>query len=128
MLILLTFFVENYISQNLKALRRIFNISQDKLAENINNKRHNIAAWEDGRAHPGITDLLKLSNFFNIDLNILLSEQIDDNYFNRAEEPPPAIPVLDLKTCISMLQYLESELKAKNEIIKSLIDLLKNKE
>jgi DNA-binding XRE family transcriptional regulator len=117
----------NYIAQNLKVLRKQFSLSQEGLAEHIGNKRHNISAWEDGRAQPSIEDLIRIANYFNIGLNDLLRTEIDANFFITAKEMPPVYEAVDHKTCISLIQYLESELKSKNEIIKSLIDLLKSK-
>lgn len=116
----------NYISQNIKLLRKQFNLTQDELAVQIDNKRHNIAAWEDGRGGPGVENLLKISNLFNIPLNDLISTPLDDNYFNMITEPTPPIPAMSLNSCMKLVEFLESELRTKNETIKSLLDLMRD--
>ncbi len=57
-----------YISGNLRYLRKLSNLSQQAFAEKVDLNRGNIASYEKGSAEPSLTNLLKISRYFNVDL------------------------------------------------------------
>jgi transcriptional regulator with XRE-family HTH domain len=57
-----------YIAGNLRYLRKLANLSQQAFAEKVGLNRGNIASYEKGSAEPSLTNLLKISRYFNVDL------------------------------------------------------------
>jgi len=57
-----------YIAGNLRYLRKLSNLSQQAFAEKVDLNRGNIASYEKGSAEPSLTNLLKISRYFNVDL------------------------------------------------------------
>lgn len=55
-------------------LRKVKNISQEKLAEQLNISRQAVAKWENGESYPDINNLISLSNVFSISLDRLLKD------------------------------------------------------
>ena len=53
---------------NIKTLRKKLNISQQKLAEDLNVSRQTINAIENGKFDPSLSLTIKLVRFFKIDL------------------------------------------------------------
>lgn len=67
------------IGNNIKRLRKINRLSQEKLAEIIDVSRQAVAKWESGKCYPDINKLIILSNIFNVTLDELVSNNLDDN-------------------------------------------------
>ena len=63
---------------NLKNLRKIKNLSQEKLAEKVGVSRQSISKWECGEAYPEMDNILKLCKIFNCKLNDLIHEDLTD--------------------------------------------------
>jgi transcriptional regulator with XRE-family HTH domain len=57
-----------YIAGNLRYLRKLSNLSQQSFAEKVGLNRGNIASYEKGSAEPSLTNLLRISRYFNVDL------------------------------------------------------------
>ena len=66
----------------LKKLRRDRGISQLKLAMDINTNQNTISRYETGEREPGISDLIKLADYFGVSLDYLL-ERTDNPDINR---------------------------------------------
>lgn len=118
----------NYISQNIKTLRMHFNLTQDDLAIKIDTKRHNIAQWEIGRAHPNVLFLQKLCEVFTIPISDMISKEIDENYFIKAEEVTTIYYNNESKSARELIKFLQDQLKEKDKIINKLLDQLKKHE
>ena len=56
-------------------LRKTKNISQEKLAEELNVSRQAVAKWENGETYPDINNLISLSNVFSISIDKLLKDE-----------------------------------------------------
>lgn len=67
------------LSYNLKILRRSLGISQQELADRINIKRGNIAAYETKNVEPRLDTILKIAFHLNIDPGYLINKKIDLN-------------------------------------------------
>ena len=63
---------------NLKNLRKIKNLSQEKLAEKVGVSRQSISKWECGEAYPEMDNILILCKIFNCKLNDLIHEDLTD--------------------------------------------------
>ena len=64
--------------ENLKNLRKIKNLSQEKLAEKVGVSRQSISKWECGEAYPEMDNILILCKIFNCKLNDLIHEDLTD--------------------------------------------------
>lgn len=62
----------------LKELRKAKGISQLKLALDLNTNQNTISRYETGEREPGITELIKMADYFNVSVDYLL---------NRTENP-----------------------------------------
>ena len=70
----------SYFAQNLKFLRTSHKLSQEALGEKIGLNRGNIASYEKGSAEPSLTNLLKISRYFGIEVSNLLETNIENHY------------------------------------------------
>lgn len=66
----------------LKELRRAKKISQLKLATDLNTNQNTISRYETGEREPGITELIRIADYFNVSLDYLL-ERTDDPRMNK---------------------------------------------
>ena len=64
--------------ENLKNLRKIKKLSQEKLAEKVGVSRQSISKWECGEAYPEMNNILILCKIFNCKLNDLIHEDLTD--------------------------------------------------
>ena len=64
-------------SENLKQIRRDFNLSQEELAEMLDVSRQAISKWEQGQGYPEVEKLLLLSSKLNISLDTLMSGEMN---------------------------------------------------
>ncbi len=66
------------ISSNIKYLRNKKGISQTALADAVSLKRGNIASYEKELAQPGVDNLIKLADYFKVDLNEFIKIDLSD--------------------------------------------------
>lgn len=64
--------MNNYISENIRNLRRQKNVTQEELAEYLNISFQIISKWERGENLPDINMLVALANYFNVSTDELL--------------------------------------------------------
>lgn len=82
------------ISENIKYLRKKLGDTQGDFADKIGIKRSLVGAYEEGRADPRITNLLKMAEVFdvsvdmiiNTDITKLTDEQLSFNKNSRGSE------------------------------------------
>ena len=69
------------LGENLKKLRKEYNLSQEQLAEKLNISRQAISKWESGKAYLDIDNLILLRDIFNttIDDLVLREDKVYDN-------------------------------------------------
>jgi len=80
-----------YISKNLRYLRRLARLSQQELANEIDLNRGNIASYEKGSAEPSFKNLIKIKDFFKIDLQDFIEKDLakeieSDNFQIRYDD------------------------------------------
>lgn len=63
---------------NLRNLRKVKKMSQEKLAEKVGVSRQSISKWECGEAYPEMDNILILCKIFNCKLNDLIQEDLTD--------------------------------------------------
>ena len=56
----------------LKEIRKSKGISQLQLALALNTTQNTISRYETGEREPGITELIKIANYFNVSIDYLL--------------------------------------------------------
>ncbi len=68
--------------QNIRALRKRMNLSQEELADRIGLNRGNIASYENGTAEPRICNLVKMAHLFKVSVFDLIHTDLqeEDNY------------------------------------------------
>ncbi|MDU8884816.1 LexA family transcriptional regulator [Yeosuana sp. MJ-SS3] len=64
------------IQGNIKHLRTLKKISQERFAEELGWSRSMIGSYEEGRSEPPIDRLIDLSNYFNIPIDILVKHDL----------------------------------------------------
>ena len=63
---------------NLRNLRKMKNLSQEKLAEKIGVSRQSISKWECGEAYPEMDNILILCDIFNCKLTEIVHKDMTD--------------------------------------------------
>ena len=66
----------------LKELRKKKGISQLRLATELNTTQNTISRYETGEREPGIAELIKLADYFNVSIDYLL-ERTDNPLFQK---------------------------------------------
>lgn len=66
----------------LKEIRKAKGISQLKLAMDLNTNQNTISRYETGEREPGIAELVKIADYFDVSLDYLL-ERTDDPHIKR---------------------------------------------
>lgn len=56
----------------LKEIRKSKGISQLKMAMDLNTNQNTISRYETGEREPGITELIRIADYFNISVDYLL--------------------------------------------------------
>ena len=66
------------LAENLKKIRKDYNLSQEQLAEELKVSRQAISKWESGNTYPEMEKILQICNRFNLDINDLLNNDINE--------------------------------------------------
>ena len=62
------------LGQKIKEIRKMFNLSQEQLAETLNVSRQAITKWESDVGIPDVENLQELSKRFGVTVDYLLSD------------------------------------------------------
>ena len=63
----------------LKEIRNSKGISQLKMAMDLNTNQNTISRYETGEREPGINELIKISDYFNVSVDYLLERTNNPN-------------------------------------------------
>ncbi len=63
----------------LKEIRKSKGISQLKMAMDLNTNQNTISRYETGEREPGINELIKIADYFNVSLDYLLERTNNPN-------------------------------------------------
>ena len=66
----------------LKEIRKSRRLSQLKLAMDLNTNQNTISRYENGEREPGIKELIKIADYFNVSLDYLL-ERTENPEINK---------------------------------------------
>jgi transcriptional regulator with XRE-family HTH domain len=111
---------EQHIGSKLKSLRHTHNMKQSDLAKALSVSNSTISHWENSRRFPSVIEVKRIADFFQVDVNVLITPLIDDSESSSANKPssppkttlyiPTRIPLLDIyfvvSLCISVLLCL----------------------
>lgn len=62
-------------SEKLQVIRKNKGFTQEELAEKLNVSRQAVAKWEAGQVYPDISNLIQISNIFNVTVDYLVRDQ-----------------------------------------------------
>lgn len=104
----------NNFSENLKMLRKYKNLSQDKLAEELNLSRSLIGMWESGQRKPSYETLGLIADFFNVRLDDLSGRNVNNgNKLNKISNILP-LPQTNKKPRLGVIACGEPILAEEN--------------
>ena len=63
----------------LKEIRKSKGISQLKMAMDLNTNQNTISRYETGEREPGINELIKIADYFNVSIDFLLGRTDNPN-------------------------------------------------
>lgn len=66
------------IGKRIRAYRKIYNLSQEQLAEKIFVSRQTVSNWENNKTYPDIQIIVSLSILFNVSLDELIREDLEE--------------------------------------------------
>ena len=66
----------------LREIRKSKGISQLKMAMDLNMSQNTISRYETGEREPGINELIKIANYFNVSIDYLL-DRTDNPYTQK---------------------------------------------
>ena len=62
-------------SEKLQLIRKNKGLTQEELAEKLDVSRQAVAKWESGQVYPDISNLIQISNLFNVTVDYLVRDQ-----------------------------------------------------
>lgn len=65
-----------YFGENIRTLRKLSGITQQKLAEELGVGRPRVGAWEEGRAEPPLTIVLAIAKHFGVTPSELIGKNL----------------------------------------------------
>lgn len=122
------------ISNNIKYLRTEKGLSQTAMAEAVGLKRGNIASYEKELAQPSIENLVKIADYFGIDIHQIVNEDLqysskkvkhDKNPFKIFEENFPIKGLKDRVNALKGNHNAEDKIKKlrhQNKEIQKMVD------
>lgn len=84
------------ITKNLRYLRKSKKLTQFELAEKLEIKRSLIGAYEEGRADPKYDLLTKMAKFYNVTIDDLINEEINEEWVPKAKGNSRSVRILSI--------------------------------
>ncbi len=69
----------SFFGKNIKKIRSVKSLSQQAFAELFDLKRGTLGAYEEGRSEPKIDTIIKIANYFSIEIDKLLTNELTVN-------------------------------------------------
>ncbi|EKN1188825.1 helix-turn-helix transcriptional regulator, partial [Listeria monocytogenes] len=66
------------IGKRIREYRKIYNLSQEQLADKIFVSRQTVSNWENDKTYPDIQIIVSLSILFNVSLDELIREDLEE--------------------------------------------------
>lgn len=70
----------NELGENIYFLRKRKKLTQEEFAKKMKISNKTVSKWETGYSIPKFDDLLKISKYFNVPINVLINKELLDNY------------------------------------------------
>jgi transcriptional regulator with XRE-family HTH domain len=125
--------MDNFFPDQLRSLRVFKGLNQEQLAEALGFKsKQRISDYENGKTEPGLDDLIRMANFFNVDLNTLITKseksgQNQEKSFFQSNSKEGQEAINELKNKIKELEEQINNLKKDNSILVSDFRRVSNK-
>ncbi len=69
----------SYFGKNIKKIRSVKNLSQQRFADLFDLKRATLGAYEEGRSEPKIENIIRVANYFSISIDDILTRELTVN-------------------------------------------------
>lgn len=111
----------SFFGKNIRKIRSIKTLSQQSFAELFDLKRGTLGAYEEGRSEPKIDTIIKITNYFSIPIDDLLTKELTVNSLLKfkaslttdhekiSKETFASIPCITHKNAKDYLLYYEKE-------------------
>lgn len=76
----------SFFGTNIKKIRQVKGLSQKTFADLLDLNRGVISSYEEGRAEPKIETILKVASHFNLNLEKLLTEELQESHLANVSE------------------------------------------
>lgn len=117
----------NYISQNIRFLRKLAGLSQEQFAKKIQMNRGNIASYEKGSAEPSIEKLQRIITYFKVSLQAFveedLSKHINDTHFSHKPKSINSRSGMSLDKRFSLSNSSDSFLEVEEKLLDGLQEI-----
>jgi len=113
----------NALGSNIKFLRKLKGISQQKLANEVGLKRNNIASYESGAVEPRAINFLKLARFFEVDPVQFFTKELSQEPLTASQENEDHTTFMNLLT--TQLEELIVETNETQKIVDGFRELQK---
>ncbi len=87
---------KSILSKNIKKLRLFKNLNQAEFAALFQLKRPSVGAYEEGRAEPKLDTLIKISNYYELPIDLIVKAELTVNQIAKFEFPKVESSDLDL--------------------------------
>lgn len=78
---------KNHLSQNIKKLRLFKHLSQEEFSTLFSIKRGTLGSYEEGRAEPKLEFLIKLAEYFKLNIDDIVRSDLTVNKIAHFEPP-----------------------------------------
>ena len=103
------------LSNNIKQLRKKYNVKQEDLCNYFNVARGTVSMWETGKREPDIATLKNLAKFFNVTVDYLIGNDTENKIAEVKLQPTAQqkkciseINTLSDIECIQVLTYIKT--------------------
>jgi len=111
----------NVLAQNIRFLRKKQGLNQLQLANELDIKRSNIAAYETKNVEPRLRIILEMAKFFNIDLTSFLQDKITDESelkeFSAEVETHTGIDNINITKKTDLETFIDKSIKIRKVLI-----------
>jgi len=82
----------NLFSKNLRFLRKYRQLNQDEIAALFNKRANTIGNWENQKSEPNIAELMKLGEYFEVQLSDLLHTDLERKMMINSPDRANTVP------------------------------------
>ena len=123
--------MKTFFKDNLKFLRKKYQLSQNDIAKIVNKERSLIGHWENGSRSVTLEDIIKLSGYFNITIDQLIGVDLSNEIIIKENELEHHLKQYALNYRVKLVidktspLCAETALKIQNEIQQILLEEIK---